>query len=152
MMKKIKFSFAAKKKLWVGDGFYVHPLLRPQEGLYQFTSPFLLMDYSPPFEFSKTSKRRGVVVLRSKIEAEAPCILESPARLNKKEAAGASPPGATRSGWPRKSCPRVSAPPRTSFRNSWPRRWYVPRGKIWLTFINNLFSVFCLYTIHYRRW
>ena len=60
MMKKIKFSFAAEKKLWVGDGFYVHPLLRPQEGLYQFTSPFILMDYSPPFEFGKTSKRRGV--------------------------------------------------------------------------------------------
>ena len=60
MLKKIKFSFAAEKKLWVGDGFYVHPLLRPQEGLYQFTSPFILMDYSPPFEFSKTSKRRGV--------------------------------------------------------------------------------------------
>ncbi len=60
MMKKIKFSFAAKKKLWVGDGFYVHPLLRPQEGLYQFTCPFILMDYSPPFEFGKTSKRRGV--------------------------------------------------------------------------------------------
>ena len=60
MMKKIKFSFTADKKLWVGDGFYVHPLLRPQEGLYQFTSPFILMDYSPPFEFRKTSERRGV--------------------------------------------------------------------------------------------
>ena len=60
MMKEVKFSFTADRKLWVGDGFYVHPLLRPQEDVYQFTSPFILMDYSPPFEFSKTSKRRGV--------------------------------------------------------------------------------------------
>ena len=60
MMKEVKFSFTAERKLWVGDGFYVHPLLRPQEELYKFTSPFILMDYSPPFEFSKTSRRRGV--------------------------------------------------------------------------------------------
>ena len=60
MMKKVKFSFTSDKKTWVGNGFCVHPLLRPQEDLYHFTSPFILMDYSPPMEFSKSSKRRGV--------------------------------------------------------------------------------------------
>ena len=39
------------------------------------------------------SKRRGVIVLRSKIKAEAPCILESPARLKTKRSRRCLSPG-----------------------------------------------------------
>ena len=58
--KKIKNSYAAKQKHWVGDGFNVHALLRPSEELNNHISPFILMDYASPSEFTKTNKRRGV--------------------------------------------------------------------------------------------
>jgi redox-sensitive bicupin YhaK (pirin superfamily) len=44
----------------VGNGFYVHGLLRPTAELNDFISPFILMDYASPKEFSSTSERRGV--------------------------------------------------------------------------------------------
>jgi len=58
--KQVKFSYAEKHKDWVGDGFYVHGLLRPTEELNKYISPFILMDYASPKEFPKTSQRRGV--------------------------------------------------------------------------------------------
>jgi len=58
--KKIKFSYKVNDKHWVGDGFYVHGLLRPSDELNKFISPFILMDYASPKEFSKTTQRRGV--------------------------------------------------------------------------------------------
>ena len=58
--KKLKTSFSVPERQWVGDGFYVHGLLRPSEELNRFISPFLLVDYASPKEFSKTSQRRGV--------------------------------------------------------------------------------------------
>ena len=50
---------APGEKHWVGDGFHVHsmfyPGLRPED-----FSPFLLLDYAAPHEFSPSSQRRGV--------------------------------------------------------------------------------------------
>ena len=58
--KKIKFTYTADQKHWVGDGFHVYGLLRPTEQLNKFISPFLLLDYASPKEFSTTNQRRGV--------------------------------------------------------------------------------------------
>ncbi len=58
--KKIKFTYTANQKHWVGDGFHVYGLLRPSEQLNKFISPFLLLDYASPKEFSTTNQRRGV--------------------------------------------------------------------------------------------
>ena len=61
-VKKLKHSYSNTQKHWVGDGFHVYNLLRPSEDLNRFISPFILMDYGSPKEFSKTDKRRGVGV------------------------------------------------------------------------------------------
>jgi len=58
--KKIQLSYAVDQKHWVGDGFNVHGLLRPSEKINRYISPFILMDYASPKEFSKTTQRRGV--------------------------------------------------------------------------------------------
>ena len=58
--KKIKISYEVKQRHWVGDGFYVHGLLRPSDELNKHISPFILMDYASPKEFTKTNDRRGV--------------------------------------------------------------------------------------------
>ncbi len=58
--KKVKFSFKVGDRHWVGDGFYVHGLLRPTAELNDYISPFILMDYASPKEFSPTSERLGV--------------------------------------------------------------------------------------------
>ena len=60
VLKKIKFAYAADQKNWVGNGFHVHGLLRPTEELNKFISPFVMLDYASPKEFSNTSERRGV--------------------------------------------------------------------------------------------
>ena len=59
-IKKVKFSYAVDQKHWVGNGFHVYGLLRPTEDLYKYISPFVMIDYVSPKEFSKTYKRRGV--------------------------------------------------------------------------------------------
>ena len=59
-IKKLKTSYNVKKRHWVGNGFYVHSLLRPSEELNKYISPFILMDYASPNEFSKTNQRRGI--------------------------------------------------------------------------------------------
>jgi redox-sensitive bicupin YhaK (pirin superfamily) len=60
LSKKIKFNISPGQKHWVGNGFNVHNMLRPTEELYEFTSPFLLMDYAPPMKFSPSDNRKGV--------------------------------------------------------------------------------------------
>ena len=59
-LKKIKYTYTSDKKHWVGDGFHVYGLLRPSEELNKFISPFIMLDYASPKEFSITDKRRGV--------------------------------------------------------------------------------------------
>lgn len=44
---------------WVGDGFPVHNLFSYQD-IAKDISPFLLLDYAGPWEFSATKHRRGV--------------------------------------------------------------------------------------------
>ncbi len=58
--KKVKFSYAATDRHWVGDGFHVHGLLRPSAQLNHYINPFILMDYGAPKHFPPTNKRRGV--------------------------------------------------------------------------------------------
>ena len=58
--KKIKFTYTADQKHWVGDGFHVYGLLRPLEEMNKFISPFVMLDYASPKEFSTTNQRRGV--------------------------------------------------------------------------------------------
>ena len=58
--KKIKFMYTADQKHWVGDGFHVYGLLRPSEKFNKFISPFIMLDYASPKEFSITDQRRGV--------------------------------------------------------------------------------------------
>ena len=50
--KKIKLTYTAGQKHWVGDGFHVYGLLRPSEELNKFISPFIMLDYASPKEFS----------------------------------------------------------------------------------------------------
>ena len=60
-LKKVKFIIQPPSKHWVGDGFHVHSMFHPQMGdIYPHTSPFIMMDFAPPKEFSKTTKKRGV--------------------------------------------------------------------------------------------
>ncbi len=58
--KQVIYSYSVPQKHWVGDGFHVHGLLRPEEDLHKHISPFVLMDYASPMEFSETTKKRGV--------------------------------------------------------------------------------------------
>ena len=59
-LKKIKYTYTANQKHWVGDGFHVYGLIRPSEELNKFISPFIMLDYASPKEFSITDQRRGV--------------------------------------------------------------------------------------------
>ena len=60
ILKKIKYSYSAGQKHWVGDGFHVYGLLRPTTDLNKFISPFVMLDYASPKKFSSTNQRRGV--------------------------------------------------------------------------------------------
>ena len=60
VLKKIKYSYSAEQKHWVGDGFHVYGLLRPTDELNKFISPFVMLDYAAPKEFSSSNQRRGV--------------------------------------------------------------------------------------------
>ena len=59
-IKKVKVSYTVDQKHWVGNGFHVYGLLRPTEDLNKYISPFVMLDYASPKEFSKTNERRGV--------------------------------------------------------------------------------------------
>jgi len=48
---------------WVGDGFRVHGYFTPQRDLVHELSPFLLLDYHPPYTYAPLAEgRRGVGV------------------------------------------------------------------------------------------
>ena len=58
--KRVLATRTAPARHWVGDGFPVHGLFGYSgEGVAE-RSPFLLLDYAAPTEFSPTTQRRGV--------------------------------------------------------------------------------------------
>ncbi|MBD1874092.1 pirin family protein [Nodosilinea sp. FACHB-131] len=57
--KTLRSIQRAQGRHWVGDGFPVRTLMA-YNGLGQTISPFLLLDYAGPAEFSPTTARRGV--------------------------------------------------------------------------------------------
>lgn len=60
--KRLKTALKSSGQHWVGDGFYVHGILRPTAHLNDMISPFILMDYASPKTFTPTKNRRGVGV------------------------------------------------------------------------------------------
>lgn len=58
-MKKVQGIYRAPRQHWVGDGFPVRSLFSYQSHGKQL-SPFLLLDYAGPADFTPTSHRRGV--------------------------------------------------------------------------------------------
>jgi len=57
--KTIRRIMPKPRRHWVGNGFHVYPVFAD----WAFTetiSPFLMLDYAPPEEFSPSSERRGV--------------------------------------------------------------------------------------------
>lgn len=58
-MKKLLFTQRSNTPHWVGDGFPVRSIFSYND-LAKDLSPFLLMDYGGPTEFSPTNQRRGV--------------------------------------------------------------------------------------------
>lgn len=55
-MRKILGVTSSPQAHWVGDGFPVRSMLSPESGL----SPFLLLDYAGPAQFTPTDRPRGV--------------------------------------------------------------------------------------------
>ncbi|MCB5308494.1 pirin family protein [Yersinia massiliensis] len=58
-MKKVQGIYRAPRQHWVGDGFPVRSLFSYQSHGKQL-SPFLLLDYAGPTDFTPTTHRRGV--------------------------------------------------------------------------------------------
>lgn len=58
-MKKIRGVYAAPRGHWVGDGFPVRTMFS-YDRMGKYVSPFLLLDYAGPADFTPTSERRGV--------------------------------------------------------------------------------------------
>ncbi|HHH2216592.1 TPA: pirin family protein [Yersinia enterocolitica] len=58
-MKKVQGIYRAPRQHWVGDGFPVRSLFSYQSHGKQL-SPFLLLDYARPMDFTPTQHRRGV--------------------------------------------------------------------------------------------
>ncbi len=58
-MKKLAFVQGQHQRHWVGDGFPVRSIFSYNARSAEL-SPFLLMDYAGPTEFTPTDKRRGV--------------------------------------------------------------------------------------------
>lgn len=58
-MKKILHIQRSDTPHWVGDGFPVRTIFHYQD-LAKYMSPFLLMDYAGPAEFTPSEHRRGV--------------------------------------------------------------------------------------------
>ncbi|QHB32745.1 pirin family protein [Yersinia canariae] len=58
-MKKVQGIYRAPRQHWVGDGFPVRSLFSYQSHGKQL-SPFLLLDYAGPMDFTPTTQRRGV--------------------------------------------------------------------------------------------
>ena len=60
MSKKVLIVLKEENRHWVGDGFYVHGLLRPNHELNDIISPFILLDYAPPMNFKPSNRPKGV--------------------------------------------------------------------------------------------
>ena len=58
-MKNILGLYTAPRGHWVGDGFPVRTLFS-YDSMGKHVSPFLLLDYAGPAEFTPTTERRGV--------------------------------------------------------------------------------------------
>lgn len=58
-MKKVLEVSEAPRPHWVGDGFHVHSMFSYMTH-GEILSPFLLLDYGSPQEFTPTAHRRGV--------------------------------------------------------------------------------------------
>ncbi|MGH6625101.1 MAG: pirin family protein [Burkholderiaceae bacterium] len=58
-MKKVLGVYSASRPHWVGDGFPVRSLFS-YDTLGQHLSPFLLLDYAGPAQFTPTDQPRGV--------------------------------------------------------------------------------------------
>ncbi len=58
-MKKLAFIQSQDQGHWVGDGFPVRSVITYHERTAEL-SPFLLLDYAGPMEFTPTDRRRGV--------------------------------------------------------------------------------------------
>jgi quercetin 2,3-dioxygenase len=58
-MKNIVGLYTAPRGHWVGDGFPVRTLFS-YDSMGKHISPFLLLDYAGPAEFTPTTERRGV--------------------------------------------------------------------------------------------
>ena len=58
-MKNILGIYTAPRGHWVGDGFPVRTLFS-YDSMGKHVSPFLLLDYAGPAEFTPTTQRRGV--------------------------------------------------------------------------------------------
>ena len=58
-MKNIMGLYTAPRGHWVGDGFPVRTLFS-YDSMGKHISPFLLLDYAGPAEFTPTTERRGV--------------------------------------------------------------------------------------------
>lgn len=58
-MKKVLGIYTSPKQHWVGDGFPVRSLFS-YDSLGKHASPFLLLDYAGPTDFTPASRRRGV--------------------------------------------------------------------------------------------
>jgi len=60
MSKKVLIVLKEENRHWVGDGFYVHGLLRPNDELHAIISPFILLDYASPMKFKPSNIPKGV--------------------------------------------------------------------------------------------
>ena len=60
MSKKVLIVLKEENRHWVGDGFYVHGLLRPNDELHAIISPFILLDYASPMNFKPSNIPKGV--------------------------------------------------------------------------------------------
>lgn len=58
-MKKMLGVYQAPRPHWVGDGFPVRTMFS-YDSMGKHISPFLLLDYAGPAEFTPTTERRGV--------------------------------------------------------------------------------------------
>jgi len=60
MLKSVIRVFKEINRHWVGDGFYVYGLLRPDNELNKVISPFILLDYAAPMHFEPSQIPKGV--------------------------------------------------------------------------------------------
>jgi len=60
MIKRVIRVFKEINRHWVGDGFYVYGLLRPDNEINKAISPFILLDYAAPMYFEPSQIPKGV--------------------------------------------------------------------------------------------